>query len=350
MRTKTVGSLIILLLLSGRVFSADSKSPRNIAYKFTKIAEGVYFATGNGKMTGLCNSVVIINEKEVILVDSSTSPAAARALIADVKTLTREPVRYVINTHFHFDHAHGNQVFGPEVEIIGHEYTREQLMGDVLHSKTYLAFTRDLPQRIQALQEQITAETDAKKKEELKNNLALASDYYRTQAKIIPAPPNVTFRDRMSLFRGNREIELLFLGIGHTGGDVFVYLPKEKILCTGDFLCPFLSYMGDGYLDEWDDTLEKLKSIDFEVILPGHGDPMRTGEKIGQFQAFLRDLWQKTVELRDKGYSADEVAEKIDLTAHAKDYPQITGPGADKLAIERIYQLLELREKARSSP
>ena len=276
-----------------------------------------------------------------MLVDSSVSPEAARALIADIKTLTSKPVRYVVNTHFHFDHAHGNQIFGPEVEIIGHEYTREQLLGDVLHSMTYVSFTSDLPQQIKAIQNQIAGEMDPKKNEELQQNLKLTSDFHRAQAEVRPTPPNVTFKDCMSIFRGDREIRLLFLGTGHTAGDLFVYLPKEKILCTGDFLCPEVSYMGDGYIDEWIKTLEKLKTIDFRVILPGHGEPMKTGEKIGQFQAYLKDLWDKTVAMRAKGAAPEEVAAKIDLSAHRKNYPEITTPGVDLRAVRRIYQLLK---------
>jgi glyoxylase-like metal-dependent hydrolase (beta-lactamase superfamily II) len=125
-------------------------------------------------------------------------------------------------------------------------------------------------------------------------------------------------------------------------------LPKEKVLCTGDFVYSSLSYMGDGYIDEWDDTLEKLKSIDFDVILPGHGGPMRTKEKIDHFQAYLRDLWSKAADMKRKGMSSEDVAKKIDLTVHKKNYPEITGPGADILAIERIYQLIESRDKTRN--
>ena len=325
-----------------------SQSSQNLAYNFTKIADGVYFAVGNGRMPVWCNSVVIINEKEVMLVDSSVSPAAARALSADVKTLTGKPIRYVVNTHFHFDHAHGNQVFSPEVGIIGHEYTRKQLFGDVLHSMTYLSFTNDLPQQIKALQNQIAGEADPKKKGELHQDLRLTNDFYRAQAEVKPTPPNVTFKERMSIFSGDREIRLLFLGVGHTAGDIFVYLPKEKILCTGDFLCPEISYMGDGHIDEWIKTLEKLKSMDFEVILPGHGEPMKTGEKIGQFQAYLKDLWDKTIAMKAKGITPEEVAAKIDLTAHRINYPEIAAPGVDLRAVKRIYQLLESREKTRN--
>jgi hypothetical protein len=104
------------------------------------------------------------------------------------------------------------------------------------------------------------------------------------------------------------------------------YLPKEKVLCTGDFGGPFLTYMGDGYIDEWDDTLEKLKSIDFDIILPGHGNPMRTAEKIEHFQAYLRDLWNKTAGMKRKGASAEEVANKNRLNRSQEELPRYNGP------------------------
>jgi cyclase len=342
-KLSTIWTVIALLFPGSYAFSQNTA---NAAYNFAKIADSVYFATGNGRMAVWSNSVIIVNEKDVMIVDSSVSPAAARALIADIKTLTDKPIRYVVNTHYHFDHAHGNQVFGPEAAIIGHEYTREQLMGDVLNSMTYVSFTGELPNQIETLQSQIENEKDISKKAELQQNLKQTKDFYQSQSGIKPTPPNLTFTDRMSIFKGYREIRLLYLGKGHTAGDVFVYLPEEKILCTGDFLAPRVSYMGDAYVDEWIKTLEKLKSIDFKVILPGHGEPMTTGEKIGYFQAFLSDLWDKTVEMRAKGISAEDVAAKIDLTSHKKNYPEIPGPGFDTRAIRRIYQLLDARENA----
>ncbi len=78
-------------------------------------------------------SSVIVNDDDVILVDDHVSPAAASVLLDELKDITTKPVRYVINTHFHYDHAHGNQVFAKDVDIIGHEFTREMLLGGKRH-------------------------------------------------------------------------------------------------------------------------------------------------------------------------------------------------------------------------
>src|SRR5690242_2344332 len=82
-------------------------------YKFEKIADGVYYATGGFGS----NNVVIINDQDVMIVDTGTTPANTRAFLADIRMLTNKPVRYVVNTHWHFDHTDGNSVFGPDVQI-----------------------------------------------------------------------------------------------------------------------------------------------------------------------------------------------------------------------------------------
>ena len=105
-------------------------------YKFEKIADGVYYASPEFKGTAFpfgsnpffgANLVVIVNKDDVLLVDSATTPRAARALMADVKRLTDKPIRTVVNTHWHYDHTDGNSAFGPDVQIIGHEYVRHAI-------------------------------------------------------------------------------------------------------------------------------------------------------------------------------------------------------------------------------
>ena len=94
----------------------------------------------------------------------------------------------------------------------------------------------------------------------------------------------------MTLYRGNREIQLLFLGRGHTNGDTVVYLPKEKIVCTGDLMESRPAYMGNGVFDEWIKTLDALKKLDFNTVLPGHGVPFHDKALITAYQSYLQDL------------------------------------------------------------
>src|SRR6476661_5281177 len=87
------------------------------AFTLREIVPGIYHAVGSGAFSVGCNAAVIVNQDDVLIVDSHSSPAAAWALLEQVRAITPKPVKYVINTHFHWDHAHGNQIYGPEVEI-----------------------------------------------------------------------------------------------------------------------------------------------------------------------------------------------------------------------------------------
>src|ERR1700690_3240035 len=99
-------------------------------YSFEKIEDGVYYATSDGLMATGGNHPIIINERDVMIVDDGTTPAAARALLRDLRLITNKPVRWVVNTHFHYDHTDGNSIFGPEGQIIGHDFVRHAILDD----------------------------------------------------------------------------------------------------------------------------------------------------------------------------------------------------------------------------
>lgn len=311
-------------------------------YKFEKVAEGVYYATGGVGS----NNVVIVNDQDVLLVDDGTTPAAARALLADIKLLTNKPVRTVVNTHFHYDHTGGNSVFAPDVQIIGHEFIRHAILTfDVLNREPYRTSqgTR-VPALIESLRGQIAGETDPGKKAALSKNLAAAEKLREQLKEIKPTPPNVTYSDKLVLYKGSREIRLLFLGRGHTAGDTFVYLPKERIVCTGDMEeGARIAYMGDAYFDEWVEALDKLKQLDFGIVLPGHGRPFSDKGIITAFQSYLRDLMAQVAKLRQQGVTAEEAAKRVDMTSHQKDFAEIKGPGADLRGVRRLYEWMDER-------
>src|SRR5262245_60983549 len=100
------------------------------AFKFNKVGDGIYHAVGTGTLAVVGNSSFIVNDNDVIVVDDHVSPAAAWVLLEEIKEVTNKPVTTVINTHFHFDHAHGNQIFEPNVQILGHEFTRRMLLSN----------------------------------------------------------------------------------------------------------------------------------------------------------------------------------------------------------------------------
>lgn len=325
----------------GSAQGADG-APAIPTHRFKEVADGVYFAEGTGPIFTQSNSMVVVNESDVLVVDSHVTPAAARALLASIETLTDKPVRYLVNTHYHFDHAHGNQAFGPDVQIIGHEYTREKLLGDVLNENTYLSFTSAIPDQIEQMKKRLEEMPGGLARVRLAERIHVQENHVKALAEIVPTPPTVTLEKKMTLHLGGREIQLHFMGRGHTGGDVVVFLPKEKVIFTGDLLLPSVSYMGDGFVDEWDETLEAVKELDFDIVLPGHGQPFKDRARIDNIQAYLRDLWKAVSDLRGKGLSAADAAERVDLTKFRTTLG-IVSKGADPRAVSRIYQLLAER-------
>ena len=318
------------------------------AYKFEKIADGVYYATVTRPGLG-SNNVVVVNDTDVLIVDSGTSPAAARAFVDDVRKLTDKPIRYVVNSHWHYDHTAGNQIFGPDVQIIATDYLYQMLATvDVLHREPYLTSqVTGLSTRIDNLNRQIAAEGNAEQKAALQKDLADAQQLVQNNGEIKVTPPTIHYSTKMVLNRGGREIDLLFLGRGHTGGDTVVFLPKERIVCTGDLMESRLAYMGDAFFSEWITTLEALKKLDFAVDLPGHGVPFTNKSLITAYQAYLGDLVNQVTKLKGDGVSPEDAAKRVDLTAHAKDFPQITGPGADIRGVRRMYAWLEEQRAAK---
>ena len=315
------------------------------AFNFVRITDDVFHAIGTSALTVGCNGAVVINPNDVLVVDSHISPAAAWALREELKAITPKPIRFVVNTHFHFDHSHGNQIYGPDVEVIGHEFTRAALVSGLSKtSRSYASFIGTIPAQMEQLKKRI-AEADAGERARLEAQLAVMERHYRATQAVEPTPPTVTLSDHLTMHRGGREIRLLFLGRGHTGGDVVVHLPKERLVITGDLLTAGPAYLGDGYFTEWIATLEKLKALDFDTVLPGHGDAFKGKMKIDHWQAYLRDFWTQVEQMHKASVSAEDASKRIDMRSHAANYQAITQPGVNVNGVLRAYELMEGKVK-----
>ena len=357
MMTRLLCMLAIALLLAGLPWLVDpsvtaaasgqATPTGDPAYRFEELADGVHFAIGTGAMTVFSNSLVIINDDHIMLVDTSVTPAAARALVAQIEAeLSDKPIRYVFNSHYHFDHAHGNQIFGGDVQIIGHDYVRQMHLSNVLEQRTNRSFSAAVPAQIEQLEQQV-ATADGPERADLETDLRIARAHQTALREIVVAPPNITYSDTLTIDEGGREVQLHFMGRGHTGGDTIIFLPAEQIAFTGDFLlgapgAPRLSYMGDAFIDEWPASLGRLKALDFDVIVPGHGEPFREREQIDLYQQYLRELWAQVADLRAQGVSAEDAAGRVDMSRYEAQY----GSGArnaDPRAVLRIYELLQVQ-------
>ena len=155
-------TLAVLVSIGLITLAAQSRQPAGTAhsgkaFRFNKITDGVYHAVGTGSLAVVGNSSFIVNDTDVIVVDDHVSPAAAWVLLDEIKAVTDKPVTTVINTHFHFDHAHGNQIFDQSrVEIIGHEFTRQMLLSNSLAMPLYKNYVTGLPAQIDDLKKRLT--------------------------------------------------------------------------------------------------------------------------------------------------------------------------------------------------
>jgi cyclase len=244
-------------------------------FEIKKVAEGVHVAVAAAAYKVNCNSAIVETRDGVLVVDSHSKPSAARELLQAVRALTGKPVRYVVNTHFHWDHWQGNEVYPaafPDVEIVTSDVTREAMVRKSV--KRIQDQIRELPEEIAAL-----PEGDDRRQ---------AEAFLVELRSMKPALPTAAFEGSLRLGRG-REIHLHHLGRAHTEGDVFVHLPEERIVITGDCVIGWTPYMGDAYPEDWVKTLDKLERLDFDRIIMGHGE-VADRSWLRFFRGYIEDL------------------------------------------------------------
>jgi cyclase len=338
-----IAALVVLLCPVPSATQALKAPPvPGLAYRLEKVADGVYWAIANGVPYYVSNAIVIVGEDGVAVVDPGAGPAEARVLRAAIRTVTALPVRYVIDTHFHFDHALGNEAFEGAI-VVGHDATRARLGPDALQGRTVASFAAGIPTQVARSREDARTEGDPGKREDLFRRAASLEAYGHELATMRAVPPALTFSESLTLWLGSREIRLVHLGRAHTAGDLVVYLPKERIAGTGDMFNGYLGFMGDAYVDEWAETLGRLEQLDFETVIPGHGNPFQGKAAIAPVQACLRDLYRQTAALKREGVPPEQASQRVDLRAHAGSFPRLAQVGFELTAVQRIYELIDER-------
>ncbi len=284
-----VGLLMVALNATLPLF-ADSVSTHQRT--ITKLAEGVYEIRHTDAPDHFLqgNTVVIIGERAVLVVDSCYLPSSARQDIAQILQWTSKPVRYLFNTHWHNDHIQGNAAYAdafPAINIITQKETAKLM---ALRVGSYLS---EYPHRMETFQRELDTGKDPdgrtlseEEKEDLKNAVAggkaasqaVSAEFRGLAVKL----PDITFDHELDIDLGNRAVELKFLGRGNTVGDAVVYLPKEKILIAGDLVDSPVPYLEGGFPIEELATLKRLEELDFETLVPGHGNVLKGKDFVRQ--------------------------------------------------------------------
>lgn len=245
-----------------------------------ELAPGVFFHQGDIDGKGHCNNGWVIFDDFVLVIDANF-PSGAREIIPKIKAQTSKPIRFAFDTHHHGDHAYGNQVWADQGAV---PVAHENVISEMRKYETGLFGGK--PGRW---------EEEAKSRADVK----------ASRLKL----PTLLYRDVMIFDDGTHRVELRYFGVGHTHGDGFAWLPKEKILFTGDAAVngPY-NYMGDGNSAAWIDTLAGAQTLGPALVAPGHG-PTGDGRVLTAQREFFLSL-RAEVEKR-KALGADRLRAEI---------------------------------------
>jgi glyoxylase-like metal-dependent hydrolase (beta-lactamase superfamily II) len=264
-----------IVLIAVSAFTVAGRAEVN---KVEEIAPGVYFHEGDLGRKGHCNNGWIVFDDYVLVVDGNF-PSGALEVLPKIKATTAKPIRFTFNTHHHGDHAYGNQIWSENgATPVAHAGVLEEM------KKYETGYFGGKPGRW---------EDSAKDRK----------DVAATKLK----PPTLLFNKDMIFDDGKHRIELLHFGVAHTHGDGFAWLPKERILFTGDACVngPY-NFMGDGDSGEWVKTLEAARKLQPKTVCPGHGQ-MGGAEILDHQIAFFVALRGEMKKLMDAGMKPEEV-------------------------------------------
>ena len=228
---------------------------------FAELAEGVFALTAEGDP----NSGVVIGDDSVLVIDARATPVMAKELVAHIRKVTDKPIRHVLLTHYHAVRVLGVAGYEERVNVIASDVTREMIVE---------RGQQDMDSEIQRFPRLFRAR------------------------ETVPGLtwPNIVFHERMTLWLGSREVQIIHAGRGHTRGDTIAWLPKERVMFSGD-LVEFgaTPYCGDAHYGDWPATLDRLAALEPAVLVPGRGEALTSPEQVGrglaETRAFLEDLF-----------------------------------------------------------
>ena len=269
------------------------------------------------------NNLLVIGEEGVLVVDSNATAASSREVIAALRRITRKPVRYLVNTHWHLDHFEGNAAWldaYPGLEIVGHAATREELAG--IGAKNRAGMLEFGPGMVEALRKRVAdgkdregRPLDAETKSAYASDADQAARYLEATKSVTFVPPTIEVHDRLALRLGGRTVEILHLGAGHTRSDLVVWLPAERIVATGDLVAAPVPLIGNTARPlEYAGTLDRLLDLRAGTWLPGHGPVMRDDayvRRVRDLAAAIRDAVKSAVA---GGATLEETRKRVDLS------------------------------------
>jgi glyoxylase-like metal-dependent hydrolase (beta-lactamase superfamily II) len=296
----------ILALAAATAFQSALPAPRSIPPTVTNVADGLLlFETppyGEVGMDG--NAVAIVTGDGVVMFDSNGTPAASAAVLQELRKRTDKPVRYLVNSHWHWDHWYGAETYKkafPDLRVITHEKTRRMMAGPAIEFNRP-GLESQLPGYIKQLEKGLP-KTQAR--------LDTARWFLQQKIGTHHTLADVTFTNSLQLHLGGREIDVLNYGRAVTPGDAFIHLPRENIVLTGDLLVNPVSFALSAYPTEWLAVLEQIDALDASIIVPGHGAPLEDETLLQATIGVFRELLRQGKDAKRKGMDVDAARDAI---------------------------------------
>ena len=266
-----------LIALDGPA-AAQAPSPAALPFVLKEIGPGVYAAIDGPEHKSGSNSGFVIGDDGVLVVDAFFTPDAAKALVAEIRRLTPKPIRYVVNTHYHADHTGGDQVLRDAGAII---IAHRNIRGWVRTNNINLFGDRITPE-------------------------------IKARIEALPLPDLVTDKD-LIVWLGSRKVVVQTV-LGHTGGDLTVFVPDAKVLFCGDMLWRKVApNLIDGSVREWaatDGDFARMPDAARTRYVPGHGD-VADVKDVEEFRGYLLDVQQLVGEGRKAGLKGDALVQDV---------------------------------------
>jgi glyoxylase-like metal-dependent hydrolase (beta-lactamase superfamily II) len=275
--------------------------------RIIKLADNVYGYEEIRQPGFTTVSLFVVGTNGVLIADGQGSPAATQTMLDRIRTVTTLPIRWYVVGSDHGDHTAGNSVLPKDVRYIVHPTSREQLVRD--------------------------------------SAAAAASGGRAGQPpRVVIVPPVAMSGDRESVDLGGIAVDVLFLGRAHTGGDLSVYLPREKILFMSEaYLNRVFPAMRSAYPDDWTSTIDRALAMDVTRYVPGHGfieEPAVSRQELVEFQKALVAVTAESKRLHGLGLTQEEAVKQANWGPY-RDWFLADQQAA--IAIRRVYDLLEGR-------
>jgi glyoxylase-like metal-dependent hydrolase (beta-lactamase superfamily II) len=310
---------------------ADPTTPATelFAVQLREVVPGVHVASRAEPLRPYVegNVTLIVNDRDVVVVDAGGSPAIARNTIAALRRITSNPVSTIVLTHIHRDHRLGLQEYlaaFPGVEVVAHP-----IVDDVIthNGAGFLAATMD---RLRASGDTTREQIASLRRSGEAGDAAVARHLERYAERDLPAilaeyegirnlGPTATVDQGLTLVRGERRIEIRFLGRGDTDHDLIVYLPREKVAVTGDMVVHPFPYGYSSQPREWVATLRRLAALDIEHLVPGHGQVQRGEGYLERVIALVDGVQQQVSAAVDAGLDLPAVRTRVDLSRQRQE-------------------------------